>query len=532
MASQVSTKVVSPGAFPELLRRSRFASFDPTIRQSYGTPPSHLHRGNWGLKRPIAQRKRNAFISLKNFEEHEHYIEWNNAESQVRLINKIEELNITPRLAQGVPWFVGLGPAASSSWSKMDSEFAPGETGMPHLIESASLFTRQREGLGLPGEVEHDTNSSTKNSNEYLHPNLAAMSPKVFNRYLKKLRSLRPEFQKFLKENNISTSVRESGIPSNWHIRFLGQHFEKQFRDSRDETKTDVHPNQTQPIRQQPHRTGGLMYATPTYLESYFTSNAQPGIVLEKVSHKDRDSGTGNANAFLVSTAGIVGNLSEKRAGADIDPAFNTGGIAYPPAALLARGDKTFINVKVIDLQLERLPVAVTAFPSRNSSKEVSIRMELARHSSESDHWRTNTHTPGSMLYIAPDDSQQQLHSRNIFARNIANMYGNKKRELRKFHGEGDLTNNPHKGGDKTGPNTTDIMFKLGKLQTGSKQRPLGKAGTALKDMNWNRPRASSWKDEWIEAPSPSPNEDDENTGQGDGNTGQGDGNKGQGDGT
>ena len=54
-------KVASPGTFPELLRRSRFASFDPTIRQSYGTPPSRLHRGNWGLKRPIAQSKRSAF---------------------------------------------------------------------------------------------------------------------------------------------------------------------------------------------------------------------------------------------------------------------------------------------------------------------------------------------------------------------------------------------------------------------------------------------------------------------------------------
>ena len=46
------TKVASPGTFPELLRRSRFASFDPTIRQSYGTPPSRLHRGNGVLNVP------------------------------------------------------------------------------------------------------------------------------------------------------------------------------------------------------------------------------------------------------------------------------------------------------------------------------------------------------------------------------------------------------------------------------------------------------------------------------------------------
>ncbi|KAF8808990.1 hypothetical protein BYT27DRAFT_7095036, partial [Phlegmacium glaucopus] len=280
MATQVATKLVSsvnPGsAFPELLRRSRFASFDPTIRQSYGTPPSHLHRGNWGLKRPIAQRKRNAFISLKNFEEHEHYIEWSNTESQVRLINRVEELNVAPKLVHNVPWFVGLGPAASTSWSMMDSEFCPGESGkymsdpdsaMPPPPKSLPAFTTDLPGLGLRGKGEYGAKQSTtsgslKADDGYLHPNLHAMSPRVFNRYLKQLRSLRPQFKKFLKENGVSTSIRETGVPpGNLHIRFLGQHFDKQFHVST--------PNHTQPIRQQPHRLGGLMYASPTYLESY-----------------------------------------------------------------------------------------------------------------------------------------------------------------------------------------------------------------------------------------------------------------------
>ena len=402
--TQVTTKVVSPGAFPELLRRSRFASFDPTIRQSYGTPPSHLHRGNWGLKRPIAQRKRNAFISLKNFEEREHYIEWSNAESQVRLINKIEELNVAPTLVSHVPWFVGLGPAASSSWSKMDSEFAPGETGMPPIPRAVPSYTVHLKGLGRRGKGEYGTKPSTKISDDgYLLPNLHAMSPRVFERYLKKLRSLRPEFQKFLKENGITTSRIPIG---NLHMRFLGQHFVKQFQDTRGETETDVHPNQTQPILQQPHRLGGLMYASPTFLESFFTSGVHPGIVLEDGSQTKYNNSV-TAESFLVSTAGIVGRLNMKKAGSDVRPAFNTSGIAYQPAALLARrtGFNTFINVKVIGLQLERLPAAVTAFSSPNNLKEVLIRMELARHTSESDHSRTNTHPLGSMLYIASEDS-------------------------------------------------------------------------------------------------------------------------------
>jgi hypothetical protein len=423
MATQVAKKtVVSPGSpFPELLRRSRFASFDPTIRQSYGTPPSHLHRGNWGLKRPIAQRKRNAFISIKNFEEHEHYIKWNNAENQVRLIDKIEELNITPKLVPRSHWFIGLGPAATTSWSMIDSEFAPGESGMPPLPTSQSVlsFTPDLEGLGRRGRGEYGTNASTKTSIDgYLHPNFNAMPPRVFNRYLKKIRSLRPEFLKFLNENGI-TNFRETGVPpGNLHIRFLGQHFDKQFQDAQDKN-ADVHPNQTQPIRQQPHRLGALTYASPTYLESFFTSGPQPGIVLEGGSQSSNYSNA--PKSFLVSTAGLIGKLEEKRAASNVKSAFTPAGTAM----LLAgrTDDKTFIQVKVLDLHIERLPAAVTSFPSEDSSKEVVIRMELASHPPLNNHLRTNTHPPGSMLYNSQDDLQQPKGAFSSRLQKIQDIY-------------------------------------------------------------------------------------------------------------
>ena len=489
MAQAVATKVLSPGStFPELLRRSRFASFDPKIRQAYGTPPSHLHRGNWGLKRPIAQRKRNAFISLKNFEEHQHYIEWSNAESQVRLIDKIEELNVTPKLVPHVPWFVGLGPAAATPWSMMDSEFSTSESSLPAPPKSIPTLTPDLPGLGRRGRGENGMRSSTKISDDgYLHPNLNAMSPRAFNRYLKKLRSLRPEFKKFLKENGVTASIRESGIPpGNLHIRFLGQHFDKQFQDTRD--KTLAHPNQPQPIRQQPHRLGGLTYASPTYLESFFTSGVQPGIVLEKPQQNYSEG----AQSFLVSTAGLVGKLDDKRAGPDAKPAFNSGGIIYPPAALLARRSpgNTFIKVRVIDLHLERLPTAVTAFPSLNSSKEVNIRMNLTIHPSANDHSRTNTHPPGSMRYIAPEDSQQQHSLRTLsrggFMGGHAKMYTNK---LNKIH---DQTGSPANVG------TGAFMSKLSELHGSSKapERP------DFSGMSWNRSRKRNWQeDRWIEGP-------------------------------
>ena len=492
MATQVATKVVSPGsAFPELIRRSRFASFDPIIHQAYGTPPSHLHRGNWGLKRPIAQRKRNAFISLKNFEEHEHYIEWSNAESQVRLIDRIEELNVAPKLVPQVPWFVGLGPAASTPWSTMDSEFSPGETGMSTLPTSMPRFTADLQGLGLRGRGEYGKRLSAKQSDDgYLHPNLHAMSPRVFNRYLKKLRSLRPEFQKFLKENGVTTSIRESGVPpGNWHIRFLGQHFDKQFRKNTGDESV-VHPNQPQPIRQQPHRLGGLTYASPTYLESFFTSNPQPGIILEAGSHSIYNQ-SDEPRAYLVSTAGFVGKLDAKRAGPNVQPAFNHKGIAYPPSALLAgqTSGNTFVKVRVIDLHLERLPAAVTAFPSLNSSKDVNIRMDLTIHPSPDDHSRTNTHTPGSMHYNAPEDFG--LRPRNSSSKFSHSFVGQKMYHMPNKIYEQTVT--------KSRPRDS-VLTKLSILQKNSKE-----TSPHFEGMNWSRPRKRDWQDDdWIESSNPS----------------------------
>ena len=545
----------TPGAFPKLLRRSRFASFDPTIRQSYGTPPSHLHRGNWGLKRPIAQRKRNAFISLKNFEEHENYIEWNNAETEVRLIDKIEELNIAPKLVANVPWFVGLGPAASSYWSKMDTEFAPGETGMPPLPNSViPLFTTQLEGLGLRGKGEYGSKPSIKptQENDYLHPNVLAMSPKVFARYVKKLRSLRPEFKKFLEENGVSTAFREAGLPlGNYHIRFLGQHFDKQYQDTLDEKNTNTHPNQPQPIRQQPDRLAGLTYATPTTLETFFNSAVLPAIVLEDGS-KTYFTSTDTANSFLASTAGIIGRLDTKRAGPNVMPAFNNKGIAFPPAALLAGETKknTFINVKVIDLQLERPPVAVTASAditedrriNTDPLRSVKIRMDLVAHSSGIDHSRTNPHPPGSLLYNAPEDSQYPEQQKNLYTYHTTSMY--KLDRLREYrvspigqpqdknqlpdsssHNDHMATVNkmtssrfpvqpsdklpaddqPQDDNNQLQAHNNDILVKLNKMRTS-------------KPTAWNRPRKSKWKDDEMFAGTETLNYDDDDNGQDDGN--------------
>ncbi|KAJ7286440.1 hypothetical protein C8J57DRAFT_663941 [Mycena rebaudengoi] len=64
--SRASPDVIPPASlFAQLLRNSRFAAYDPQIRRTYYSPKQFAQRGYWGLKRPIAQRKKNSFITYK-----------------------------------------------------------------------------------------------------------------------------------------------------------------------------------------------------------------------------------------------------------------------------------------------------------------------------------------------------------------------------------------------------------------------------------------------------------------------------------
>ena len=184
-------KVLQPASpFGELLRRSNFAAYDPAIRQTYAAPPSYVHRGNWGLKRPIANRVRHSAIVLRQFEEHAHYIEWDKAPAQVDFVRRVEALNIAPQLEPNTPWMLSLGPAADA----IDSDFCPHgavpawrraeaprkEPEAPTADEAFGVVMRKggrgvgRRATGLPVNVpdmaEREAGGYGKNAETVVHP--------------------------------------------------------------------------------------------------------------------------------------------------------------------------------------------------------------------------------------------------------------------------------------------------------------------------------------------------------------------------
>ena len=397
-AKDLPAKVLPPSSpFGELLRRSHFASYDPNIRQSYSAPPSFIHRGNWGLKRPIAHRTRDGAIVLKKYEEHAHYIEWDRAEEQVKFIKQIEELNTRPRLTSNTPWYATLGPAALRD-SAIDSEFSldedsnfmdaiegkseppqpppvpkpkpaptsgikppPLSTSTLDKIIDANLSNLGRSGKGAYGAPRR--RPSAPPSMAGIQPNINAMSPRQFQAYLESLRKLRPAFLKFLRQElskarearNLTTvdpetlndeslvlELGKEGLLQDLHKFFLEKHFQEKFARAQPDEDAEIayaraHANKPQPIQQQPHKFAGLMYAMPTDIETYYSGRYQPGLIVQDANPTNlRDYHAGLHDTYIASFAGLATMLPKNHAGPNVAPLiepYTESGIHVPQVA-------------------------------------------------------------------------------------------------------------------------------------------------------------------------------------------------------
>ncbi|KAJ7578496.1 hypothetical protein C8J56DRAFT_750804, partial [Mycena floridula] len=280
MSTAVVKKALPPSplpssSFPALLRRSNFASYDPAIRQAYSASPDHAQRGSWGLKRPLPLRRRDAFISLPaGYETRGQFVDWANAESQVRFIRRFREMEAYPTLDSSSPWYKVLGSKNTTQWL-IDSEFCDRQEG-PEVEEweqkaqpeakdeaaesssAASEFSPTGAGKGAGG---YGANRAARGVNSNVCLNINAMSNKEFERYLKKLRKMRPAFQEHLEEVVKETSGRgpsryagkslyELATAANLHRFFLTRHYSRQFNST-----------ESKAIEPRPHLNGGLSYA-------------------------------------------------------------------------------------------------------------------------------------------------------------------------------------------------------------------------------------------------------------------------------
>ncbi|KAE9398968.1 hypothetical protein BT96DRAFT_711825 [Gymnopus androsaceus JB14] len=481
MAAATASVTVHPPSSPfaSLLRRSRFATFDPQIRQTYYTPPEHASRGSWGLKRPLALRRRNAFISLPApFEDRAQFIEWNRAEDEVRFIRRFEEMQVRPLIKPKTPWAKTLGSKNSSQWL-IDSEFCYRSEGPEaeevgagsnatlvqeeaQRAQRARLETQRNasistglESFGKAGQGNYGHRRSLKAHNQ-ISPNIDAMLPKEFERYVRRLRQLRPKFKDFLQQlaledqrileqkqweveqaakeaeldhsvklklsqsKNNSTATRQISldpsktlyevaqscmpnpdrIPSpNYHRRFIEAHTSSQFAGAGSSAEVV--------IEQRPHQVGGLLYNHPTNLHTQLFATPQPGIVLQ--TGRDRAQTQVPESIYVASFGGLTPMIRKRDWGDKLPLLDHNSNEGVRRENIL----RSVAKMRMVpgSVVLEEPPLSV----ARNSSglSTTRINADALIVGSRVMFSQTNPYKAGTMEYVA----LAPVKSKNDFAK-------------------------------------------------------------------------------------------------------------------
>ncbi|KAJ3877123.1 hypothetical protein F5051DRAFT_453323 [Lentinula edodes] len=444
--------------FASLLRRSRFATFDPKIRQTYYTPPSHASRGSWGLKRPLALRRRNAFITLPApFEDRAQFIEWSKAEDEVRFIRRFEEMQVRPITRPKTTWAKTLGSKNSKNWI-IDSEFChryegpeAEEEGFGSNENLLQVQAREAEegrrgeqrnsvpddltgyGNAGPGNYGHRRALSTQVVR--LSPNIEAMMPDQFERYVRRLRQLRPKFKEFLQraavddervlqklKRDVSETERNAAkdrtlrpkvlkqtrdldatrasllspdknlleiaqIPSaEYHRRFIEAYTASQF--------SDVSTSDNVVIEQRPHQVGGLLYSHPSFLHTQLFATPQPGIILQNAEQKTT---FGQETIFVGSFGGLTPVIRQEDRGDKI-PLLNHNS---PQGIERENIRRSVAKMRMVpgSVVIEEPPLSV----ARNSSglKTTRISSSAVVVGSQAMFSNSNPYRIGSMEYVA-----------------------------------------------------------------------------------------------------------------------------------
>ncbi|THH20881.1 hypothetical protein EW146_g552 [Bondarzewia mesenterica] len=341
--------------FAAMLRRSKFASYDPRISQVYTTYGGYAHRGDWGVKRPLAIRKRDKYITLQSIDSREQQTEWKTGEPESRWMKRWAELGIEAHPRGG--WEHQLGKSARKQWL-VDPEFSLGTS------DGSVLKSKQLENA--------DEADDFSEFNRKAVPSIMAMKPKEFERYLDKLREQRPVFQKYLQKQVDSGSKKR--IASNivdqaqYESALLAR--EKFLWYS---AKESYHSPSSRAIEQQPHHTAGLSYALASPLTNFFLAKPQVGRRVRLPSDDD-EVRPSKETLDRVSVAGMLSKLTTPWA-----------------------GKSETKSLRITAAKLLNAPRAVDG----NRLGLDGVRLEtLSGDVSQLDMVRPNPHKPGSRKYI------------------------------------------------------------------------------------------------------------------------------------
>ncbi|KAI0672809.1 mitochondrial ribosomal protein subunit-domain-containing protein [Trametes maxima] len=344
-----------PSQFAALLRRSKFASFDPNIGQVYTAFDGHAARGNFGLKRPLALRRRNAHITVQAIDSREQQTVWKSAEPQNRWIRMWDETGVTPTsISDRGAWAARLGALGEIQFS-VDSELVP---------------QAERKARGAKAERDEDEGSSVDEPQQprmsQATRNLDAMSDKEFDWYLRRVRELRPAFREYLEKHGRKAASDEDKSLLGRSLHATGNEF-KDFLAHK--AFLDYHTPRPRNIEQQPHRYAGLSYTRSSPLQTQLNTKPHIGRVI---------GGQTSDKSVVVATAGVTSTLK-----------LGERSTQTPPI-------DTF---RFNEVELRTAPVTVGVNPQ--GLEGVRLTTDIRIDSEETRARKNNPYPPGSKEYVA-----------------------------------------------------------------------------------------------------------------------------------
>ncbi|KAI0331073.1 hypothetical protein GY45DRAFT_1322772 [Cubamyces sp. BRFM 1775] len=357
-----------PSQFAALLRRSKFASFDPSIGQVYTTFDGHAARGNFGLKRPLAIRRRNAHITVQAIDSREQQTVWRSAEPENRWIRMFEETGVTPAVKADSAWSTRLGRLGEIQFL-VDSDLVPKTENVAVKADAEAEAESEPLSVAAIGKKQQSAPKPLPPGSSATW-NLDAMSDDEFDWYLRRIRKLRPAFREYLAKYGpqIESKSESESSPSllTQAIHGAGDHF-KSFLEH--EAYLEYHQPRPRYIEQQPHRFAGLSYTRSTPLQTLLNNKPHIGRVVSREQ---------NSKTAVVATAGMTSSLNTTR---------------------LVNQLPSVTTYRFTTVSLEAAPTTVGIIPQ--GLEGVKMKTTVRIDSEETRKAKENPHPPASKAYIA-----------------------------------------------------------------------------------------------------------------------------------
>jgi len=258
-------------------------------------------------------------------------------------------------------------------------------------------------GLGKKGPGQY---SSGRANRSHVVPNIIAMSPRQFRRYIRKLRTLRPEFQAFVKARAEQEKAEgKVSILANKSLFELSQNTSRDLHREFLMQYTESHLRSSQGIEPQPHRTGGLLYTHPSPLDTFFYTKPRPGLVLESRAPPVQATFTENQAKtadYIVSFGGLTTVLVKANA-QEVKPLFNftsEEGLQQPVTTRAIADMRLTLKDGAV---LHKLPKVVGHHSQ--GLEGVTLITEVSAKNGWDAHGRDNTYFPGTAEYVGMDPS-------------------------------------------------------------------------------------------------------------------------------